>query len=326
MRHVFTLSIALVLLITAGLITDVQDIYAQESNVQPNVGRPGDTFDFFATGFEDEEYVGYWVEGPGVTYSDVGYAIDANDEGRADWEWKAPANAPTGDYLMVAQGGDSEYQVVIPFRITPHAESPGVQPEEGTDSNVEPNVGRPGDTFDFYATGFEDEERVGYWLNAPDGSIISSDGYWTDANDDGRADWEWRAPNDAMLGDYVMVARGETSFIEVAIPFQVLPHTDRPGETPEESADSNVEPYVGQPGEEFDFYAEGFDDEERVGYWLNAPDGSIISSDGYWTDANDDGRADWEWRAPNDAMLGVYVMVARGETSGVEQTIPFEVR
>jgi hypothetical protein len=187
-------------------------------------------------------------------------------------------------------------------------------------------VGRPGDEFDFYAEGFEDEERVGYWINAPDGSIISSDGYWADANDDGRADWDWRAPANAMSGFYSMVARGESSFVEVVIPFQIAPHEERPGEAPEEGADYGVEPGVGAPGDEFDFYAEGFANEERVGYWLNAPDGSIISSRGYWIDANTSGRADWEWRAPGNAMTGLYVMVARGESSGVEQTIPFEIR
>jgi hypothetical protein len=325
MKKIVRLSGMFILLFALmGLVVAPSATMAQNSNVEPNVGVPGTVFDFYAEGFDDEEYVGYWVNGPGIMYTDVGYAVDANDDGRADWSWKAPADAPTGDYTMVAQGGDTGYQVLIPFQLIPHSQGPGVAPEEGTSYRVDPEIGRPGDEFSFYAEGFEDEERVGYWLNGPQG-IISSPGYWTDADNDGEIDWDWRAPSTAASGYYEMVARGETSRVEVVIPFQVLLPSEQTGVQPGEEAAAWVDPTVGSPGTEFIFYAEGFEDEERVGYWLNGPQG-IISSPGYWTDADDDGEAEWEWRANSTMMPGYYEMVARGEESAVQHVIPFEIR
>ncbi len=201
------------------------------------------------------------------------------------------------------------------------------------DSNVAPSVGGPGSTFAFFATGFDDDATVGYWVNAPDGTILEPDENGDGAPDfalvvDGRADWTWTTPGDAMGGTWLMVAQGRESGRQVAIPFEVdtsLPSSGEPGAPA--SGDSAVQPAVGTRGTVFSFFATGFDDDNFVGYWLNAPDGSVITdTEEYTALPNEDGRVDIEWRAPGDAMSGTWQMVIRGASSNQEQVIPFEIR
>lgn len=95
---------------------------------------------------------------------------------------------------------------------------------------------------------------------------------------------------------------------------------------PAQAQEVGVTPPYGGPGTEFAFFADGFEPNRRVAYWVNFPDGTIDSDESlYAVSANRDGRADWTWEAPGDAPAGQYTMVARGQ-NGLEHVIPFEVR
>ncbi len=194
------------------------------------------------------------------------------------------------------------------------------------DAAVIPPVGGPGTEFAFFATDFEDGEKVGYWLNAPDGAIVATNEE-TFANDDGRADWMWDSPDNAMLGTWEMVAEGEDSGTIWVIPFEVesgLPESGAPAPRIT-NGDYAVEPLAGPPGTEFEFFANGFESNEDVGFWLNAPDGSIVDIN-QKDNTTEGGRVDWSWDSPSDAMRGNWEMVARGVDSNLEQVIPFEIR
>lgn len=214
---------------------------------------------------------------------------------------------------------------------------------QAQEANVEPNRDTPGSTFYFFADGFLENERVGYWVNAPDETIYTGDNNnLVTASSEGRADWDWTAPDDAMPGTWVMVAQGINGGHEVAIPFEIIAVSDpaepaQPGNptpgtepAPTEPVDTpptaNMSPPEAVGGTRFEFYSYGFDDGERVGYWLHAPDGSIVSNnETYFVLANDDGRAAWEWESPQDAMPGVWLMVAGGPNSGYEVTFVFTI-
>lgn len=194
------------------------------------------------------------------------------------------------------------------------------------DAAVIPPVGGPGTEFAFFATDFEDGEKVGYWLNAPDGSIVATDEE-TFANDDGRADWTWDSPDNAMLGTWEIVAEGEESGTTWVIPFEIESGLPESGDPAPRITDGDyaVEPPVGPPGTEFEFFATGFESNELVGFWLNAPDGSVVDIEGK-ADTTEGGRVDWSWDSPDDAMRGTWEMVVRGVDSNLEQVIPFEIR
>jgi hypothetical protein len=209
---------------------------APSGEVRPDVGPPGTTFAFFATGFEggeedgdededEKEIVSVWINRPDTSTTTDGI-IELNnvtDTGRADWKWIAPEDAQPGIWSAVAFGNDSGHEVVITFEIRPGAEQPAPDPER-LDSNVQPNAGPGGTTFSFYATGFDGEEEIGIWLNTPDGRVLDAE---TDelyqATPSGRADWEWTAPVNAQPGMWSMVARGKESGVERVLIFELVP-------------------------------------------------------------------------------------------------------
>ncbi len=223
-----------VLLLLVGLVAVPPAAYAQDANVEPNVGPSGTEFAFFATGFDDNEQVGVWINNPDGSISEIidedgdEFVVFANNEGRADWF--TTVTGPDGFYGMVARGVDSGYEVVIPFQLSSGADAPVPPPPspDVLDANVEPNAGPAGTEFAFFAEGFESGEQVGVWINAPDGSVFSvldgdGDVLALFANDEGRADWTVTSPSDAPPGFYSMVANGLDSGYEVVIPFEILP-------------------------------------------------------------------------------------------------------
>jgi len=210
------------------------------------------------------------------------------------------------------------------------------------ETNVEPNSGTPGTTFYFFAEGFEDSERVGYWVNAPDETVYTDeDSIFTVASDEGRIDWEWKSPEDAMAGTWVMVAQGINGGHEAVISFEITSTSapvegatptpapaeePAPAQPPDVAPQENMSPPEAPAGSRFEFYSLGFDDGERVGYWLNAPDGGIVGDDeDYFVIANDEGRAAWEWESPEDAMSGTWTMVAYGEESEYQVVFLFQI-
>jgi hypothetical protein len=194
-------------------------------------------------------------------------------------------------------------------------------------ANVTPEVGLPGARFAFMATGFDDEEPIGTWLNAPDGSVMEvAVEELNNSTEDGRADWYWTAPDDAMNGRWQMVAQGVESDVLRVIPFTIQGEAAEPiSESP--ARDGNVTPEVGPAGARFAFAAVGFDSEEAVGVWVNTPAGEVMAIDPEELGgANEDGRADWYWTSPEDAMSGQWQMVAEGLDSGITRVISFTIR
>jgi hypothetical protein len=114
-----------------------------------------------------------------------------------------------------------------------------------------------------------------------------------------------------------------------------------PGISAAASSQPSVTPAVSGPGTRFNFLATGFkgdpdegDDDtnnaELVSFWINTPDGQTIKAndddnDKSYERADRDGQAAWSWRAPQDAIQGVYTLVAHGNESGHEVTISFSV-
>lgn len=201
--------------------------------------------------------------------------------------------------------------------------------------SVDPPAGRPGTTFTFSAEGFRTDEEVGVWINAPDGSVLriikaNGDELVLIAGTRGRIEWAVTMSQDAQPGFYGMVARGTRTGRELIIPFQIDPAAPPPApETPE--GDWGVDPASGPPGTTFFFFAEGFENSEQVGVWINAPDGSIlrvVRPDGRELafEADDDGRAEWSVTLGQNAQPGFYTMVIQGVDSGFQREIPFQVQ
>jgi hypothetical protein len=186
-------------------------------------------------------------------------------------------------------------------------------------ANVNPAVGNPGTRYSFIASGFQSRERVGVWLNRPDGRIVTvgieDPGR---ATREGRATWGWQAPRDALLGTYSMVAKGASSGIEYVIRFEIRSPTAIP-------TSSNIEPKQASPGRLVVFYANGFRLDEDVRVWANSPDGKVIAVE-LESKQLADGRLDASWTVPRTAVAGNWQLVVHGVDSGFEQVLSFVVR
>ncbi len=196
-------------------------------------------------------------------------------------------------------------------------------------SSVFPQEVTAGSMVGFTATGFR-SERVGYWFNAPDGSIHSNNYRYAAYAFESQIKWMWQVPHHAPPGTWTAVARGEESGVQVVIPFVVTPPPQQMDLTPSPALPPNpphlaVEPLVGPPGTSFTFSAPGLDG-ERVGYWFHSPDGALYADDErYWFKTDLD-PVTWSWKAPPYAANGVWKVVARGEESQIQHEIFFEVR
>lgn len=238
---------------------------ASQPSVTPAVGGPNTRFTFVADGFKgdpkdsdddtvnDAEEVSFWINTP------AGYAIKAIQEGAektsknasaaqasragtVTWAWRAPQDAPTGAYTLVAYGNESGLTVTIPFSIDGNAR--GVL--MNAPYTVAPSVGAAGSSFHFVINGFNgdlddgdndktnDAEKVTFWINTPDGQTIPALHVGTDkdsrdaqeatvvrANRAGTVDWTWQAPANAAPGAYSLVAHGLQSEREQVIAFQI---------------------------------------------------------------------------------------------------------
>ncbi|NJK81843.1 MAG: hypothetical protein HC893_01620 [Chloroflexaceae bacterium] len=191
-------------------------------------------------------------------------------------------------------------------------------------SRATPAAPLPGEMVTFAAGGFASAETVNYWVQSPSGVLLGSPAYAVQADAGGSATWQWRVPRGAIAAPWLMVGYGRSSGITILIEFVVTEPDERDPRYPAEVM-GRVTPDQGLPGYTFSFFARAFDGSERVAYWLNAPDGTLIGDRSFNVDA-EQGRAEWEWRAPEDAPPGTWRMVARGTHSLHERVLTFEIR
>jgi hypothetical protein len=192
------------------------------------------------------------------------------------------------------------------------------QAQTGEVPMVYPQTGAPGTRFGFIASGYSSRERVGVWLNTPDGRVIDTGIENLErATRQGRVSWNWTAPKDAPTGTYKFVAHGVSSGFEQTIAFEVQAVAPP-------AKGINIEPQQPRPGNLLTFYASGFLLDEDVRIWANAADGTIVTVDPSYRNLYN-GRLDASWILPDAAQTGWWSIVITGVDSGIQQVIPFEV-
>jgi hypothetical protein len=225
-RWIYTACGVLVPLLAVLIVTTA--IRAQDVSVTPSAGPSGTLFTFVATGFANGERAGVWINAPAdqviPLYDTDGNELmpRANDAGEVTWTAALPPDAAPGFYAGVAQGTRSGTVRVVPFELTGSASSPS----PATDASVSPAAGPAGTQFVFVARGFERNEQIGVWANAPDGTVIEIRDQFGRAlslfaNVDGEARWVYMPPADFAPGPYTMVAQGTASNTQHIISFTI---------------------------------------------------------------------------------------------------------
>jgi hypothetical protein len=188
------------------------------------------------------------------------------------------------------------------------------------DRGAEPAAGPAGTIFTFHIGGFDRGERVAYWLNTPNSTILAIGDRGTNASG-GKILVSWESRAGIPLGFWQFVARGVDSGEQKVVTFEVTGGGNAPA-----PGGSNVLPPVGSTGTTFTFYASGFTADERVGYWLNSPAGAVVTIDDQQHYANSDGQFSATWMAPAAVTPGTWQLVAQGTESGVLQVIAFQIQ
>ncbi len=195
-------------------------------------------------------------------------------------------------------------------------------PATQTDT-VQPPAGPVGTRFVFITSAFQPNERLSAWLNAPNGSVVADRaGVPQQALSDGSVTWNWVVPDSYQTGFWQVVVHGNKSATERVLTFQIT--------TPEQPAQTtayNITPPVGSAGTIFRFYATGFTPGERVDTYALTPNQKKFTDNFIiYGSAGSEGRLDGSWTAPiNVPAYGTWQIVMSGRTSGVTQSIPFQI-
>lgn len=278
----------------------------------PDVGKPGTSFIFTASGFNSQELVSNWFVRPDGTSEDAASFIKADGNGVLRWQWTAPHDVPAGIWTWRLSGLQTAGYKEVPFTIerdTPLPPPPDIPP--GT---VFPASGPPDTVFTFGAEGFDPGEYVFFWAEAPNGDPVESNAE-VRADAQGRLEWTWDLPASAVPGQWYMVTRGRISSTRVRIPFQAEPIT-----RPEQQG---VQPAIASPGVRVEFFARGYNSGEDLDIWIEGPNGYTVDIQG--RTATQQGLATWHWDVAADAPVGQWRSVVLGYDSRVRVSLPFEI-
>lgn len=311
-RYARLLSILAALALMAGMLA-ATPARAAGGTVSPQEGGVGTRFNFSADGFRPAERVDSWVTGPDGSVNPRYPSVYADASGAIVWSWDVAPGTANGSWDMTARGIVSDIRVVIGFTVV--GSTPTALP-----ASVSPTSGPAGTTFSFRVGGLKPSERVGAWLTQPDGSsrnFVPGKEFRAYADDSGSVSWDWKSPADAPVGDWQANTRGLDSDLQVSFGFSI---SGPPPAGPVRS----ITPTSGAPGTTFTVVVGGFKPSERVGSWLNQPDGARREATPYIV-ADGSGVATWSWRSPTDAPSGEWQAVTHGRDAGLEVVLAFTV-
>lgn len=241
------------------------------NTVTPAQGDPGTTFVFQVGGFNVAQEVGSFLIRPDGSQVDGVPFFRADPAGVATWEWTAPSDAPGGTWRAVTRaitpGQVNNREVVQTFTLTGGTTPPPSTPASNPTVSVEPPDAAPGSSFTFRFTNFPPGDELRFGFTNPQNQPVSN-GDRVIVDPDGQATWRWTAPNDALAGEWALTATGQRTRVTAHVRFSITSNAPAP---------AGVSPERGTPGTLFSFYGTGFRANERVGYWLNSPDGAIIA-------------------------------------------------
>jgi hypothetical protein len=329
--------ISILAVLALALLGWATPVRAAVSEVSPDIGPPGTTFNFRAEGFEPYEIVkvAFRTRSGTVRFTDssgMDVPVYADNIGRALWVYTTPDDAPTGPVIAEATGTKSRVVRDLAFVVQAGAAPVDVAPPRpGGEVAVSPQVGPPGTLFAFRSAGFSNYEQIAVWVHSPTGDLstlaIDIGGkpqYYADG--EGVAKWLVTTRADTPDGEYTAVAIGVSSGEARVATFVV--RQGAAAAPPLPTGNATVSPAVGPPGTSFSFTATGFSRNEKLGIWIHKPDGQIadVSPDGDGVSADKDGVAVWSVTTSTSLANGVYTMVAEGRSSAVVRIVRFEVR
>ncbi|MCL5256859.1 MAG: hypothetical protein M1319_03565 [Chloroflexi bacterium] len=288
--------------------------------------RTGKLFDptFFATGYPISEP--YWsqvkvggqskwvliqaFERRVLTYTPSnpeGWKVEMGNIGRHyhDWRYSQPSTPPAP--------------------ADPFADVPAC-----VDASVTPKGGPVGTTFSMNIWGFTPNEQIGYWVNAPDGSIVGTIQTVSIGPTGGVEGLTFPTDSSYPLGIWSVVFQGTQSGHQSIAYFKLTGEGAAPAPAPAptqsvpDSISGSVSPKEGRAGTVFDVSIWGFQPNEQVGYWFNTPDGAVYGTV-QTVSIGPTGRVDHLQMTSDGMPPGIWSLVFHGVNSGHESVIYFKI-
>jgi hypothetical protein len=198
------------------------------------------------------------------------------------------------------------------------------------------------------SSSYEANEDVGFWINVPDGTVVSPDSLGQDnteivdgvipLNDMGSADADGNlsyAVDTSGLpdGDYSLVAHGLSTGREGVIDFTIMNGPPAPL-----TGSDNASVTAGTP---LTISGASYEADEAIALWINVPDGASIDANSLGQDntevvdgvigLNEMGSADdngaFTYTLDTTGLpSGTYSLVAHGLASGLEKVLIFTIQ
>jgi hypothetical protein len=190
----------LIVLFALSLTLSQAPVQAGGLTVTPTDGVLGTTFQFDGTGFAGNELVSLWVNWPDGSVHGQGFA-HADSSGAASFTVTPTSGMPFGNYVQVAQGLNSHYEVTAAFTL----DSPVAIASGGAGGGG----GAGGCAGNFSAGGFVPGEIASTWTTRPDSVSLALPNAAADPS--GVVTFAFFPQPGWPVGPYIVVAQGRTS-------------------------------------------------------------------------------------------------------------------
>lgn len=245
-----------------------------------------------------------------------------------------PENQPPYDVLLGLLGNETMSGASQPAQPTQPTQP--AQPTDACADVAEPVSARirpgkcvkQGTRVEIDVFGFTANEQIGFWITAPDGSVIGTR-QTLNIGPNGGINGIPLSTNSLPVGVYSVVFQGVSSGHQSIAYFKVLPADNagapqQPGAVPA-SQNASATPSTGARGTTFRFAGTGFKPGEKVGVYVTAPDQSVFGAP-FQDEADAQGTVSGiSLRTDSSFPTGVYAMTFEGVESHNKAIAYFQV-
>jgi hypothetical protein len=238
-----------------------------------------------------------------------------------------PENAAPYNVLLGLLGKEVRDAASVPVA-TPVPADPCADVPEPVDGRISPSkCVTQGDRVTVEIFGFTPNEQVGFWITAPDGSIVGTR-QTVNIGSSGRATLPPFATNSFPAGLYYFVFEGTSSKHQSIIYFKVLARPAASANSCEdvpEPVSARIHPNKCiKENDPISVDIFGFTPNEQIGFWVTGPDGSIIGTRQTYN-IGPSGSVDGLPLPTSGYPPGIYYWVFEGTSSKHQSIIYFKV-
>jgi hypothetical protein len=208
----------------------------------------------------------------------------------------------------------------------------GVQPPgdpvpDGKDATVDRKQGPWGTTFTISIRGFRANEQVSFWLTAPDGRTAGTPAPVNAGQHNGSLQLPISTNQAWAAGIWAVTFEGAASKHQSIAYFRVLarPAAPAPAEPVPDGRNATVEPKYGWQGTIFRVRMTGFRPNEKISFWLTAPDGQTVGTPAPLNIGQHSGNLQDIWRTSDAFAPGVWAVTYAGDASGHQAIVYFRI-